>query len=273
MTLASALYRGQVRHRRHAPRPHAFNYRTSLLLLDLDEQAAVFGLSRLWSGRWYSPMRFRERDYLRDLRTSDESLKDCAQRLVQQELGVCADGAVQLLTQVRSFGLVFNPVSFFYCHDRKGKLQAIIAEVTNTPWHERFCYIIKADPNSSEQQVETRKAFHVSPFLPADLDYRMRFSLPTQQLRVHMEDWQGSQRLFDATLSLQRTPLSGALLRREAWSFPFMILKTLSAIYWQALRLLFKRIPIHDHPQSEQKLQASSAVIVKEQSDETQQSR
>ncbi|SDS93825.1 hypothetical protein SAMN05216271_3150 [Halopseudomonas sabulinigri] len=273
MTLASALYRGEVRHRRHAPRQHAFNYRTSLLLLDLDEQAAVFGLSWLWSGRWYSPMRFRELDYLRDQRADDESLKACAQRLVQEQLGVCADGAVQLLTQVRSFGLVFNPVSFFYCHDRAGQLQAIIAEVTNTPWRERFCYLIKADPQRSEQRVETRKAFHVSPFLPADLDYRMRFSQPAQRLRVHMEDWQGEQRLFDATLSLERTPLSASLLRSEACSFPFMVLKTVSAIYWQAARLLIKRTPIFDHQQAEHSLQTSSAVIVKEQSDETQQPR
>ncbi|MEH6493761.1 DUF1365 domain-containing protein [Halopseudomonas sp.] len=273
MTLTSALYRGEVRHRRHAPRQHAFTYSTSLLLLDLDEQQAVFGLSWLWSGRWYSPMRFREQDYLRDQRTSDETLKACAQRLVQQQLGVCADGAIQLLTQVRSFGMVFNPVSFFYCHDQAGKLQAIIAEVTNTPWRERFCYLIKADPDHTEQRVETRKAFHVSPFLPADLDYRMRFSSPAQRLRVHMEDWQGEQRLFDATLSLERTPLSGALLRSETWSFPFMVLKTVSAIYWQALRLLLKRAPVFDHQQADQGLQTSSAAIVKEQPDETQQSR
>ncbi|MEH6565614.1 MAG: DUF1365 domain-containing protein [Halopseudomonas sp.] len=265
--MRSALYQGEVRHRRHAPRRHAFTYATSLLLLDLDEQAAVFSLSRLWSGRWYSPMRFREQDYLRDERAGTESLKACAQRLVLDQLGCSADGAILLLTQVRSFGLLFNPVSFLYCHDHAGKLQAIIAEVTNTPWHERFCYLVKADPDSAEQQVETRKAFHVSPFLPVDLDYRMRFSLPKERLHVHMEDWQGEQRLFDATLTLQRQPLSRGLLRKETWSFPFMILKTLGAIYWQASRLLLKRTPVFNHQRASHSLQASTATP-KEQPDE-----
>ena len=120
MALASALYSGLVRHRRHAPRQHAFKYRTSLLLLDLDEQREVFSLSKLWSGRWFSPMRFRESDYLSNERVADESLKACAQRVVTDQLGVIADGSIQLLTQVRSFGFVFNPVSFFYCYDRAG---------------------------------------------------------------------------------------------------------------------------------------------------------
>jgi len=272
VALNSALYSGVVRHRRHAPRRHAFSYRTSLLLLDLDEQSAVFKLSHLWSGRWYSPMNFREEDYLRNERAAKEPLKDCAQRLITEQLGVRPDGPVRLLTQVRSFGLIFNPVSFLYCYDQQEKLVAIIAEVTNTPWKEHFCYLIKADPNSTEQQVETRKAFHVSPFLPQDLDYRMRFSLPAEQLRVHMEDWQGKQRLFDATLTLKRRELSGALLRKEALSFPFMVLKTTAAIYWEAVRLLIKRIPLFDHRSADKSYQTSSANTVKEQPDEKHQS-
>lgn len=268
MALSSALYSGVVRHRRHSPRKHAFNYRTSLLLLDLDEQPEVFSLSWLWSGHWYSPMNFREQDYLRNERAAEESLKSCAQRLVTEQLGVCANGPIRLLTQVRSFGLVFNPVSFLYCYDQRETLLAIIAEVTNTPWNERFCYLIKADPNSSEQQVETRKAFHVSPFLPQDLDYRMRFNLPAEQLRVHMEDWQGEQRLFDATLTLQRRQLSGALLRKEALSFPFMVMKTMAAIYWEAGRLLLKRTPLFDHQSASKSCQTSAANTAKEESDE-----
>lgn len=110
MALASALYSGLVRHRRHAPRQHAFKYRTSLLLLDLDEQREVFSLSKLWSGRWFSPMCFRESDYLSNERVADEPLKACAQRVVTDQLGVIADGSIQLLTQVRSFGFDMRAV-------------------------------------------------------------------------------------------------------------------------------------------------------------------
>lgn len=268
MALNSALYTGVIRHRRHAPRKHHFRYRISLLWLDLSEQRQVFSLSGLWSGRWWSPMRFNEDDYLKDQRQPGESLSGAAQRLVSEQLGKELNGPVRVLTQVRSFGMLFNPVSFFYCHDADGRLQAIIAEVSNTPWRERFCYVMAADPAQQLQHFELAKAFHVSPFLPQELTYRMRFNQPADTLMVHMEDWQEHTRLFDATLTLSRQPLSAALLRREALSFPFMVGKTVLGIYWQAVRLAIKRIPIFDHRASPTRVAAASAIQVKEHSDE-----
>lgn len=268
MSLNSALYTGVIRHRRHAPRKHHFRYRISLLWLDLSEQQSVFSLSGLWSGRWWSPMRFSERDYLKDQHNDGESLSDTARRLVKEQLGKQLDGPVRVLTQVRSFGMLFNPVSFFYCHDQQNQLQAIIAEVSNTPWRERFCYVMATDPAQPLQHFELDKAFHVSPFLPQELTYRMRFNRPADTLMVHMEDWQDSTRLFDATLTLSRQPLSAALLRREALSFPFMVGKTVLGIYWQAVRLAFKRIPIFDHHSPSARSAAASAIQVKEQSHE-----
>lgn len=268
MNLHSALYSGVIRHRRHAPRKHAFDYRISLLWLDLQEQQQVFAMSSLWSGRWWSPMRFAERDYLKDQRRGDETLTASAQRLVAEQLGLVLEGPVRLLTQVRSFGMLFNPVSFFYCHDRQQRLRAIIAEVSNTPWRERFCYVMATDPEQNLQHFELDKRFHVSPFLPVDLTYRMRFSQPQQRLLVHMEDWQADTRLFDATLTLERQPLSAALLRKEALSFPFMVTRTVLGIYWQALRLALKRIPLFDHRSPQTSAAATQAIPAQEQSDE-----
>ncbi len=268
MELRSALYSGLLQHRRHQPREHQFRYRCSLLLLDLDEQQHVFGLSHLWSGRWWSPMRFRETDYLRSERQPGESLKVCAQRLVKEHLHLQLDGAVQLLTQVRSFGMLFNPASFFYCYDRHGALRSIICEVTNTPWGEHFCYVMEADAEKQQQQFTLHKRFHVSPFLPLQADYHMRFSRPGERVQVHIAHQQGEQRLFDASLSLQRKPLSASLLRRETLSFPFMVLRTVTGIYWQALRLLLKGIPLYDHAAATQSV---AAHPLKESRHETEQ--
>ncbi|WP_304639882.1 DUF1365 domain-containing protein [Pseudomonas sp.] len=264
MMQSSALYRGWIRHRRYAPKTHNFTYRLSLLWLNLDEQAQVFKLSSLWSGRWWSPIRFRAGDYLRHHRRDDEDLKAAAQRLVHEQLGLQLTGPVCLLTQVRSFGLVFNPASFFYCYDEHRRLRAIITEVSNTPWLERYCYVMKTDPEQRTQRFEIAKSFDVSPFLPSGLDYRMRFSRPDRTLLIHMEDWQAQEKLFDATLNLAREPLSKTLLRREAFSFPFMVLKTVTAIYWQALRLALKRIPIFDHQAPVQITAATTAIKVKD---------
>ena len=271
MTLNSALYSGVIRHRRHAPRKHAFRYRISMLWLDLAEQPQVFGLSSLWSGRWWSPMRFRECDYLSKHRRHNEPLADSARRLVSEELDLKIDGPVRMLTQVRSFGMLFNPVSFYYCHDQDDQLRAIIAEVSNTPWRDRFCYVMRTDPGQAAQQFELSKAFHVSPFLPPELTYRMRFTRPADTLLVHMEDWQGDTRLFYATLTLNRHPLDRRLLRSEALSFPFMVGKTVIGIYWQALLLALKRTPFFSHIAPRHNAVGTTAIQAKEHCDENQQ--
>lgn len=244
--LHSALYSGWVRHRRFAPRAHAFRYRIGLLYLDLDEQEQVLGLSPLAGRSRFAPFAFRESDYLPALTGQGMRLIDAVRREVAAALGQAPEGPVRLLTQPRSWGLAFNPASFFYCFDREGRLAAILCEVSNTPWRERYHYVLPAR-GEGHQRVRVAKTFHVSPFLPRELEYRMRFSPPGQRLGVHMEDWQDGTRLFDASLDLQRRELSGASLLRHLLAFPAMSAKTLLAIYWQALRLLAKRFPLFPH--------------------------
>ena len=137
-------------------------------------------------------------------------------------------------------------MSFFYCYEADGKLAAVLCEVTNTPWRERYHYVLPAKGDGFAH-VAVAKAFHVSPFLPRDLEYRMSFSPPQARLGVHMADWQGDLKLFDATLNLQRTVLDRPGLHRYLRQFPWMTAKTCLAIYWQALRLFLKRTPIFSH--------------------------
>ncbi|MHC8388378.1 DUF1365 domain-containing protein [Pseudomonas sp. MDT2-39-1] len=247
----SALYSGWIAHRRFAPKPHAFRYRIGLLYLDLDEQDAVLGLSPLSGASRFAPFSFRESDYLKAYTGNGTRLIDAVRQLVSQAIGHAPQGSICLLTQARSWGLSFNPVSFFYCHEADGQLAAILCEVTNTPWRERYHYVLPAKApvnlSDSHQHFAVAKAFHVSPFLPPDLEYRMSFSPAAQKLGVHMADWQGELKLFDATLSLKREALDRASLHRYLRRFPWMTVKTCLAIYWQALRLLLKRVPLFAH--------------------------
>lgn len=242
----SALYSGWIAHRRFSPKAHDFRYRIGLLYLDLDEQAAVLGLSPLAGNSRFAPFSFRQRDYLRDHTGRGVALIDAVRELVDEALGHRPLGKIYLLTQARSWGLSFNPVSFFYCHDSDGRLAAILCEVSNTPWRERYHYVLAAN-GAGHQHAIVAKAFHVSPFLPRDLEYRMSFSPPNERLGVHMADWQGELKVFDATLNLQRQALSRASLHRYLLEYPWMTAKTCLAIYWQALRLLIKRTPIFSH--------------------------
>lgn len=242
----SSLCLGWLSHRRLAPRPHAFRYRVGMFLLDLDEQAAWLGLSR-WIGRWrLAPLSWRDTDYLPALTRQGTPLAEAARTLVGQATGRTPTGHVQLLTQLRCWGLSFNPVSFYFCHDHDGQLAAILLEVRNTPWRERYHYVLPVEGNLATS-FTLAKAFHVSPFMPLNMDYRLHFRLATTQVRIHMQNWQDGQKVFDADLALQLQPLDRRALRRYILTFPWMSLRTVSAIYWQALRLLLKRTPIHDH--------------------------
>ncbi|MGY2291396.1 DUF1365 domain-containing protein [Pseudomonas sp. SDO528_S397] len=243
----SALYSGWIAHRRFTPRAHAFRYRIGLVYLDLSEQDAVLALSPMAGAGRFAPFAFRQQDYLREWTRTGMSLTDAVRQEVGKALGHTPQGVICLLTQARSWGLAFNPVSFFYCFEASGELAAILCEVTNTPWRERYHYVLPAQATDAHQHFAVAKAFHVSPFLPRDLEYRMSFSPPAEKLGVHMADWQGQHKVFDATLNLQREPLNRASLHRYLWRFPWMTAKTCLAIYWQALRLLLKRTPIFSH--------------------------
>ncbi|MFJ3486384.1 DUF1365 domain-containing protein [Pseudomonas sp. NPDC090202] len=246
----SALYSGWVTHRRFSPRAHAFRYRIGMLYLDLDEQERVMALSPLAGASRLAPFSFRQSDYLREYTRRGISLIGAVRDILRQALGRAPLGRVCLLTQARSWGLSFNPVSFFYCFEQDGSLAAIVCEVTNTPWRERYHYVLPAG-SEGHQHFAVAKAFHVSPFLPRDLQYRMSFSQPDQRLGVHMADWQGDLKVFDATLNLHRETLDRPALHRHLLRFPWMTAKTCVAIYWQALRLFVKRIPLVSHQAAE----------------------
>ncbi|MNI11410.1 hypothetical protein D3C73_645550 [compost metagenome] len=208
-------------------------------------------MSPLAGNQRFSAFSFRESDYLKAYTGNGMRLSDAVREHVGQAIGHVPQGSICLLTQPRSWGLSFNPVSFFYCYELDGQLAAILAEVTNTPWRERYHYVLPArtpeDLHDFHQHFRVAKAFHVSPFLPRDLEHRMSFSPATKRLGVHMADWRGDLKLFDATLNLERETLDRASLHRYLRRFPWMTAKTCLGIYWQALRLLLKRLPIFAH--------------------------
>lgn len=254
--LHSALYEGRVVHRRHLPRAHAFRYRIAQLYLDLDEVERVFERRWLWSVDRRNLGEWRRSDYLGPASTP---LKDAVLDRVEQATGERPGGAVRMLCHPRYAGYVFNPVTFYYCHDTGDALRAVVAEVTNTPWGERHAYVLPAD------QAERRggllrwrfdKAFHVSPFMAMDRGYDWRFSVPGERLGVYMQALDGPVREFDASLSLHRRPLDGPALARLLWRYPLMTAQVIGAIHWQALRLWLKRVPFHDHP----RLRAATGV-------------
>ena len=255
----SALYTGWVSHRRRAPRRHAFRYPLFMVWLDLAELDQVFRGRWLWGVERRAVASFRRADHLGD---SSVPLERCVRDLVAGETGSRPLGAIRLLTHLRYFGYCFNPVSFYYCYDAADRdIVAVVAEVANTPWGERHCYVldcadaraVAAAPTAGTAGAVVRrwrsdKRMHVSPFMPMDLQYDWQLSAPAARLTVHMRCTRGAQQLFDATLSLRRRPLGGRTLAATLLRFPWMTARVVTAIHWQALRLWLKRVPYHAHP-------------------------
>ena len=245
----SALYTGWLRHRRFAPKLHAFQYRLCMVWLDLAELDDAFRGRWLWSARGPALAWLRRADYLGDPRVPlDQAVRD----RVESETGRRPAGPVRLLTHLRTFGHCFNPVSFYYCYDATGAhVETIVAEITNTPWNERHAYVLPAhrsERRGAKLRFRFGKSFHVSPFMPMEIDYDWRFTRPGSRLAVHMVNERAGSRLFDATLTLERREITGASLAASLLRYPFATLRVLAAIYWEALRLWAKNVPFHAHP-------------------------
>lgn len=242
----SCIYQGQVSHRRFLPVRHDFRYSIFMLYLDLAELPELFDPFWLWSARSPAPAWFRRADHHGEATLPlDQSIRD----LVAAQAGFRPAGPIRLLTHLRYFGYGFNPLSAYYCYNPDGGLEAIVLEVSNTPWREMHPYVLTrgAPIANGGYRFEFAKAFHVSPFMPMDMDYRCRLAPPGRRLAFALENWREGARCFDAHLSFQRIAITSRSLARVLATDPLATLRVTTLIHWQALRLWRKKAPVYDH--------------------------
>jgi len=228
-----------------------------LAWLDLAEIEEVFGGRLFWSASRPALLRYKREDHLGD---PTESLCDAVRQLVENKLGRRPTGPIRLLTQLRYAGFWMNPVCFYYCYQPDGEtIDAIVAEVNNTPWNEQHSYVL--DPNAPDSgsldgktgaHLTGVKEFHVSPFMGMDQDYHWTLHSPGETLQLKLANHENGKRIFDADLNLTRRELTTFRMAWMAVRYPFQSLRVFAAIYWQALKLWWKKCPPYPHPKHQQ---------------------
>lgn len=250
--LHSAIYKGSVFHKRTSPKLHMFKYKVFMVYLDLNELDDFFSLSRWWSHINWALARFKRSDFHGD---KTQSLQSAVKHTVEQKLGFKPAGPVRMLANLRYFGYIMNPLVVYYCFDKQGEnLEAIVAEVNNTPWNEKHPYVLDCrksaltpvDTTADEAKQHAHqfeKAFTVSPFNPVNMTYQWQSSVPAKQLSVHIQNILAGQQVFEASLMLTREEVTARNLRKCLIQYPFFTVKVITAIYWQALKLFVKGVP------------------------------
>lgn len=230
---AGWLYPARVMHRRRIAPLYRFIYRVFYLLVDIDRLPELQHRLRFFSLERFNLLSLRARDY-----GDGQGLRPWAEAQLRRH-GIELDGGrIRLLTLPRVLGWAFNPISLWYCEHRDGQLRAVIAEVRNT-FGERHSYLLASGgaPMPYEQVHDKDKCFHVSPFLDRAGHYRFQLGEPGERLRVAIHESRDGTPVMDATLAGERRELSDAALLRQVLRMPWMAVKVVAGIHWEALKL------------------------------------
>ncbi len=254
--LNSSLMTGVVSHRRFSPKVHNLNYPLFMPCIDLDEleqlQKKVWG----FGFKWWHWARFKRSDYI----GGEEDVKQAVRDKVRELTGEEINGKVIMVCHLRYLGLYFSPVNFYYVYDEQGQWRYLLAEVSNTPWNERHYYAVKADEGENGKNWSHDKAFHVSPFNPVEQRYQWKLKPLSKRLMVHLEchrpNETHSSKVFDATLTMQAKPMTSKNLLWQLIKMPVLTVKVVTGIYWHALKLWIKGVPLYAHPSKQAKKQA-----------------
>lgn len=264
-----ALCQGTVVHRRTAPEPHQFAHRLSQVWVDPDDPAQLCDLHPAWSHRHPAPVRFLRSDY--GVHTSG-SMTEAARDDLTRLLGRTPQGPVRMLSQVRRWGWLFNPITFFLVWDRPSDRArstqvpvGAVLEVTNTPWKERTRYPVVFNVSDGWLTAEFDKAMHVSPFLGMDHRYQLRVQDRDDRVAADIDVVDANGRtILHTRLRLQRRQATRQLLTDSLRSELLPTHRVSAGIHSQAARLWAKGVPIVRHPAKTSAARAASSSLIEE---------
>ncbi|GAA2814213.1 hypothetical protein EDC40_107143 [Aminobacter aminovorans] len=240
----SAIFLGDVMHIRMRPRRHRLSYRVFSLLLDLDELKAISSTSRVFRYNARAVLSFWDADHGDG---SPDGLRAWIDARLHQAGRLEEGMRIRVLCYPRILGYVFNPLTVYFCYASDGALRAILYEVCNT-FGERHTYVIPVeDGTSGAVRQRCAKELYVSPFMPMSCFYRFHIEPPDDRVLVRIDESDADGQLLVASFSGRREALTDRALMRALFRYPLMTLKVTIGIYWEALRIWTKGVPVYRH--------------------------
>lgn len=239
----SCLYECQIMHERIVPQRYGFTHKMFMFYLDLDEVESLAQKLRWFGLERFNLFGFYPQDHLK---VEGKNLKESILEFLSNRGVDLSGGRIMLLTHLRTFGYIFNPVSFYFCFDQAGNPSCVVAEVGNT-YREMKPYFIGSECwQENSFKLRTTKYFYISPFIDLDAQVDFNLKIPAEKLHLRIDDYDSAasnaQRLLVTALHGTAQPLSDKALLLYSRRFPLITLKVITLIHWHAFRLWLKGI-------------------------------
>lgn len=240
--MRSCLYKATVMHNRFEPKQHRFHYQLFFFYLNIDTLDSDFKRLPIVSRNRFNLFSFYDRDHLQSDLSKPIPLRESINNWLKEQGIQQPPASIMLLTHLRIFGYVFNPVSFYYCFDENEQPLYVIAEVRNT-FHEMKLYLLdKSHFNGTLFHKRQPKYFYVSPFIEHDAEFDFRLHPPGETLNIRIDDYKDGNRFFISTLTGKKKNINTQKLLGFLIRFPLLTLRIIWLIHWHAFRLWLKKI-------------------------------
>jgi uncharacterized protein len=236
------MYDCTVMHYRLAPLKNRFVYKVFMFYLDLDEINVLSRTMRLFSNNRPNVFALYDRDHIT---FGGKAVKANVLEYLQSKGIALGKGKIFLLTHLRTMGHIFNPVSFYFCFDAQGDPVCVVPEVGNT-FGELKPYLLTNDVlQGNTFRQRKRKFFYVSPFVDLDVAFDFQLRIPEDKLHIRIDDYQGDNKFLLTSLVGNQRPLTDGQMLRSFLHIPFVTLKVIGLIHYQAAKLYLRKLAYH----------------------------